>query len=53
MTAGEYRKRVTVLDSAWPFTKPTNTATYNPSIKTLTAEVKKPHKEASCKLQRD
>ena len=51
MMAGEYRKRVTTLDSACMFTKSTKLATYNLSIKTSTSELPKAQKETSCELR--
>ena len=53
MMAREYRKRVTSLDSAWTFTKPTKKVNYDPGIKTLTTELTKSQKEAEWELQRD
>ena len=42
--AREYQKRVNSLESAWKFVKTTKPETYNLSIKTSTAEVKKSQK---------
>ena len=53
MTAGEYRKRVTALDSTWQLTKTTKPENYEPSIKNLTYELKKSHNEALWELRRD
>ena len=53
MTSSEYWKQVALMDTTWAFTKTTNPATYNPSIKTLTAEATKSHKEVSWQLMRD
>ena len=41
MMAGEYRKRVTSLDTTWKFTNPTKPETYDQSIRTLTAKLTK------------
>ena len=41
MTAREYRKRITILESAWMIKKLYRPATYKPSIKTLTLKVTK------------
>ena len=46
MRVRKYRKKFTSMDPAWKFTKPTNPETYDPSIKTLTAELTKAKKEA-------
>ena len=53
MMAGEYRKRSTSLDVAWTLTDPTKLATYDMSIKTLTARPRKSQKEATWELRRD
>ena len=53
ITARDYRKRVTAVGSAWTFTNPTNPSTYDPRIKTLTAELTKAHKKPLWELRRD
>ena len=47
MTAGECQKRVTALEFAWKFTKPTKPEDYHLIIKTLIEELTKAQKEAS------
>ena len=44
MTASKYWRQVNQLETTWTFIIPTNTDTYDPNIKTLTAEVAKSEK---------
>ena len=53
MKALEYRKQVTQLDATWKFTNPTESATYDPSIKSSTADLTKAYNQALQQLKWD
>ena len=53
MKALKYRKQVTKLDATWTFTNPIESATYDPSIKSSTADVTKAYNQALQQLKWD